>query len=292
MVLIPVRRSLVPSPLESDKFEDFVTQYLNKCDDLLSYTQRYPTTKQTQHLSVQRQNRNPHEAHRWLRRNVQLPADYDTVKQILFSNRAEHLPRWMPHLQQAERIECLVPNLCEVFRYAYKSPGLKAKRDYCQLVIMRELIGDCARPKPRVFTASTSVTNLASLRLRSAHQSTTDLGSNTLKTVRSMADVNRFAGLENEHESYLDQELTNKPVRRFQVVSVPLLHKSCTQQRGYVRAVYESYEEISEFADGRVQWVSIYHSDFSGWIPSFVSDKSVASQFPREAQALIDYLPK
>ncbi|KAJ2002779.1 hypothetical protein H4R26_003435 [Coemansia thaxteri] len=106
MVLTPIKRSIVPSPLEDQRrFDDFVTQYLNKCDDLLSYTKRYPTVKQTDLLTVQRQNRNPHEEHRWLRRNLQITrreTTYDELRSVLFVNRAEHLPRWMPHLLAAD----------------------------------------------------------------------------------------------------------------------------------------------------------------------------------------------
>ncbi|KAJ2758162.1 hypothetical protein IWQ57_006904, partial [Coemansia nantahalensis] len=80
------------------------------------------------------------------------------------------------------------------------------------------------------------------------------------------------------------------PVRRFQIVTVPMAHRACPPRRGYVRAVYEAYEEIREYADARVEWISIYHSDMSGWVPAFVADRSVANAFPKEAHALLDYV--
>ncbi|KAJ1957858.1 hypothetical protein GGI12_004900, partial [Dipsacomyces acuminosporus] len=144
MVLKPLRRSLVPSPLEeSRKFDEFATQYFNKCDDLLSYTRRYPVIKETDLMVVQRQNRNPNEEHRWLRREVYLTTritTYEELKHVLFLNRTENLPNWLPLLQKVESIESIVPNLCEVYRYCFKSQGLKAKRDYCQLVLKREFL--------------------------------------------------------------------------------------------------------------------------------------------------------
>ncbi|KAJ2880014.1 hypothetical protein FB639_002936, partial [Coemansia asiatica] len=166
MVLKPIRRSVVPSPLENQRhFDDFVTQYLNKCDDLLSYTKRYPLIKQTPLMTVQRQNRNPHETHRWLRRNVHVSTgretSYDELKSILFVNRAEHLANWVPLMQTVDKVESIVPNLCDVYRFVYRSQGMKAKRDYCQLVVKREFLGEWARPKPRIFTPSASMANLA-----------------------------------------------------------------------------------------------------------------------------------
>ncbi|KAJ2325326.1 hypothetical protein IWW51_002840, partial [Coemansia sp. RSA 2702] len=115
MVLTPVKRARVPSPLDdAAAFDEFVTQYLNKCDDLLSYTQRYPTVKELPHVKLQRQNRNPHETHRWLRRTVYAAASYERLKRVLFAGRLEHMPQWMPNMLGAETVEPLVPNLCDV----------------------------------------------------------------------------------------------------------------------------------------------------------------------------------
>ncbi|KAJ1662660.1 hypothetical protein IW140_005580 [Coemansia sp. RSA 1813] len=375
MVLKPVSRTVVPSPLENQrKFDDFVTQYLNKCDDLISYTKRYPVVKETAMMTVQRQNRNPHEDHRWLRRDVMIRdgrTSYDELKSVLFVNRAEHLAKWTPMMAGIEQIESIVPHMCDVFRYTFKSQGLKAKRDYCQLVIKREFIGEEARPKPRLFTPSASVANLA-LNMRS--QSSMNLSSmyhqgpmsaglvsppgygdhsptsptlsinnvyhKGLKSARSVVDFHeqqnaysmtppplpkqqmpqtQYAGL-NPHDSMRQQWLpkqpnspiqanvsqrntsteedemqpdaSTKPIRRFQIVSVPMFHKNCTTQRGHVRAFYESYEEVREFSDGRVEWICIHHSDFSGWVPSFMSDRSIANAFPREADSLLEYVHK
>ncbi|KAJ2202767.1 hypothetical protein IW143_006005, partial [Coemansia sp. RSA 520] len=161
MVLKPIKRAVVPSPLsDAHLFDDFVTQYFNKCDDLLSYTQRYPVIKQTPTTTVQRQNRNPHESHRWLRRTT-LTSSYDHLKTILFVSRFTHMPKWMPHMLSATTIESIVPNLCDIVHLSFTSPGLKARRDYCQLVMKREFVGEMARHKPRVFTPSASVANLA-----------------------------------------------------------------------------------------------------------------------------------
>ncbi|KAJ2499917.1 hypothetical protein GGI11_007918, partial [Coemansia sp. RSA 2049] len=174
MVLKPISRAVVPSPVDSQaKFDDFVTQYLNKCDDLISYTRRYPVVRESEAMTVQRQNRNPHEDHRWLRRNVAIATDgkqavsYDDLKSVLFVNRADHLPRWTPMMAGLERIEAIVPNLCDVFRYSFRSQGLRARRDYCQLVIKREFLGEAARPKPRLFTPSASMANLVAASMRS-----------------------------------------------------------------------------------------------------------------------------
>ncbi|KAJ1885918.1 hypothetical protein LPJ66_009887, partial [Kickxella alabastrina] len=162
MVLNPIKRSQIPSPLEDQRnFDELITQYLNKCDDLLSYTKRYPVVKKTAQMTVQRQNRNPHEEHRWLRRDIQLQISYNDLKSILFINRADHLPRWTPQMLAAEKVESIVPNLCDVYRYTFRSQGIKARRDYCQLVVKREFTGDIARVKPRIFTPSASMTNLA-----------------------------------------------------------------------------------------------------------------------------------
>ncbi|KAJ2840291.1 hypothetical protein FBU31_000536 [Coemansia sp. 'formosensis'] len=323
MVLTPIRRSLVPSPLEDQrKFDDFITQYLNKCDDLLSYTKRYPVVKETPTMTVQRQNRNPHEDHRWLRRDLCITheSSYDELKHVLYSCRAEHLPRWMPQLMAVDAVETVVPNLCQVFRYAFRSQGLKANRDYCQLVVMREFLGDTARPKPRIFTPSASMANLA---LLSRTQSSTNLSAQfannafasraasptgslspgkSLKPVRSMADFqaphkqpahNQFAGLtQGPPPDHSDLPDVPRPIRRFQVVTVPIEHRNCTEQRGFVRAYYETYEEVREFDDGHVEWSCIHHSDFSGWVPSFVADHSIATAFPREAEALLDYVKR
>ncbi|KAJ2720839.1 hypothetical protein GGI07_004361 [Coemansia sp. Benny D115] len=373
MVLKPIKRALVPSPLEDQRaFDEFVTQYLNKCDDLLSYTKRYPVVKQTPLLTVQRQNRNPHEDHRWLRRNVTITAaTYDDLKSVLFVNRDDHLARWTPLLQGVEKVESIVPNLCDVYRYAFKSQGMKAKRDYCQLVIKREFLGETARPKPRIFTPSASMANLA-LTLRS--QSSTNLAIQTsglmsppqshqqyhhhhqpgeynsvpaspmspispgtdfykgMKNARSVMDFHnadfeqgsyppppplpthytsqtQYVGL-SPHDSMRQPrhnpgnninddddddsigETDNRPIRRFQIVTIPMLHRNCTSQRGYVRAFYETYEEVCEYSDGTVRWTCIHHSDFSGWVPSFMADHSIANAFPREAESLVDYIQK
>ncbi|KAJ1733023.1 hypothetical protein H4S06_002443 [Coemansia sp. BCRC 34490] len=384
MVLKPISRAVVPSPVDSQaKFDDFVTQYLNKCDDLISYTRRYPVVRESEAMTVQRQNRNPHEDHRWLRRNVAIATDgkqavsYDDLKSVLFVNRADHLPRWTPMMAGLERIEAIVPNLCDVFRYSFRSQGLRARRDYCQLVIKREFLGEAARPKPRLFTPSASMANLVAASMRSqssmnlaaihGHQyapgspvgypmrSDSSPASPTLsisnginsgagvfhkglKSARSVVDLhdqtqayaaaslppppflppqNQFAGLDSH--GYSDARSLHpssgaaagddgdddddddarrraaaggKPVRRFQIVSIPMLHRSCTAQRGHVRAFYESYEEVREYADGRVEWICIHHSDFSGWVPSFMSDRSIANAFPREAEALLHYVEK
>ncbi|KAI9467586.1 hypothetical protein LPJ78_004968 [Coemansia sp. RSA 989] len=336
MVLTPIKRSVVPSPLADPAgFDEFATQYLNKCDDLLSYTQRYPTVKQTPWITLQRQNRNPHESHRWLRRTVAIPKTYDEIKSIMFRNRLDHLPRWVPHMLDAELVESLVPHMCDVVRLLYKSPGLKAKRDYCQLVIKREFIGEQARPKPRLFTPSASMANLAQAyrsqsftNLSEMHQSPQPLSPQPLspppllkhsESVRSVVDLhdtsrdpspyghcrshsrnvppaaaasaaNQYVGLTSESLRDSSSQEPDRPVRRFQVVSVPIAHPNCTQQRGFVRAVYESYEEVCEYQDGRVEWVCIYHSDFSGWVPSFVADHSIASAFPKEAESLLNYI--
>ncbi|KAJ1798675.1 hypothetical protein LPJ59_002345 [Coemansia sp. RSA 2399] len=368
MVLKPVSRTAVPSPLENQrKFDEFVTQYLNKCDDLISYTRRYPVVKETPAMTVQRQNRNPHEDHRWLRRNVFVRdggITYDELKAVLYMNRADHLAQWTPMMAGLERIEAIVPNLCDVFRYSFKAHGLKAKRDYCQLVIKREFVGEAARPKPRIFTPSASMANLA---LHARSQSSMHLpmsaglvsppgfgdrsptsptlsingGPNAyhkgLKSARSIVDfheyqhlgtytaapplpsnkqTNQYAGL-NPYDSFRQQpnaspaiqsnainndeddddvesqsNASTQPLRRFQIVSVPMLHKNCTTQRGHVRAFYESYEEVREFADGSIEWICIHHSDFSGWMPSFMSDRSIASAFPKEADSLLEYVAR
>ncbi|KAJ2744925.1 hypothetical protein GGI20_002575 [Coemansia sp. BCRC 34301] len=307
MVLTPLRRALIPSPLEDQrKFDEFATQYLNKCDDLLSYTKRYPVVKESKQMTVQRQNRNPHEDHRWLRRNVVInSSSYDELKHILFTARADHLPRWMPHLLSADRVETIVPLLCEVFRYSFKSQGLKANRDYCQLVVMREFLGDTARPKPRIFTPSASMANLALLGSRT--QSSTNLNdqfadnafsssrvdTRGLKSARSMADFQKqnIGSLPRSSDECVES-CAPRPVRRFQVVTIPIAHRSCTEQRGFVRAFYESYEEVREYEDGHVEWSCIHHSDYSGWVPSFVADHSIASAFPKEAESLLDYIQR
>ncbi|KAJ2730961.1 hypothetical protein IW152_004883 [Coemansia sp. BCRC 34962] len=311
MVLTPIRRSLIPSPLEDQRgFDDFVTQYLNKCDDLLSYTKRYPVVKESPIMTVQRQNRNPHEEHRWLRRDVYLyrqESSYDELKQVLFTYRADHLPLWMPQLLSVDRVESVVPNLCQIFRYSHKSQGLKANRDYCQLVVMREFLGDTAKPKPRIFTPSASMANLALLNSRNQSSSSLVFADNafasrrggspqldpplvrSLKPVRSMADFqaphfvpshNQFAGLaQAPRDMEVDAEGGGeppRPIRRFQVVTVPIEHAACAEQRGFVRAFYESYEEVREYSDGHVEWSCIHHSDFSGWVPSFMADHSIA----------------
>ncbi|KAJ2780031.1 hypothetical protein H4R18_003686 [Coemansia javaensis] len=344
MVLRPIRRAAVPSALEEPhKFDDFVTQYLNKCDDLLSYTQRYPTTQHAGMVRMQRQNRSPHESHRWLRRTVRVPrelASYDELRQALFVDRAEHAARWTPQMTACERVESIVPNLCEVLWLAFRSLGLAAKRDYCQMVVRREFVGHAARPKPRLFTPSASVTNLAHV-FRS--QSTASLNNPAhlqcaslppsppspglpltdgyfgLAHARSVVDLhdavaastrdpspyghtrsrsnlavpqNQYAGLCPQESIYYNDPAVaaDVPVRRFQIVVVPIVHRDCPERRGFVRAVYESYEEVREYADGRVEWICIYHSDFSGWVPAFVADRFVASAFPKEAHALLDYV--
>ncbi|KAJ2791711.1 hypothetical protein H4R20_006830, partial [Coemansia guatemalensis] len=369
------------------KFEELITQYLNKCDDLLSYTRRYPTVKEGPQITLQRQNRNPHESHRWLRRNVAMDetvTSYDELKSLLFVNRSEHMPRWMPQMLSDEKIEAIVPNLCEVHRFSFKSAGLKSKRDYCQLVVKREFIGDAARPKPRIFTPSASMANLA-VAYRS--QSSSNLASYAemnhaaslspgplspaplsptlpsaaagragyfggIKSARSVVDFHdtsrdpspygnshftssrlmdarvpplptppqqlsssaqqvvpqsQYVGLApqdsmrnhipsanpaQDDDDDTAQSSATRPIRRFQIVTVPMLHKNCTEQRGFVRAVYESYEEIREYEDGRLEWICIYHSDFSGWVPSFMADHSIAQSFPKEADALLDYVQK
>ncbi|KAJ2079145.1 hypothetical protein H4R24_003975 [Coemansia sp. RSA 988] len=361
MVLKPIKRSVVPSPLsEATKFEELVTQYLNKCDDLLSYTRRYPTVKETLQITLQRQNRNPHENHRWLRRNVTIESvSYDELKSLLFVNRSEHMPRWMPQMMSDEKIECIVPNLCEVHRFSFKSAGLKSKRDYCQLVVKREFIGDAARPKPRIFTPSASMANLAvayrsqsssnlpsyaemnqsaslspaplarsvvdfhdtsrdpspygnthftssrlmdarvpplptqpQQQLSSAQQVVPQSNYVGLAPQDSMRNHNDSANPAQDDDDDTAQSSGTRPIRRFQIVTVPMLHKNCTEQRGFVRAVYESYEEVREYEDGRLEWICIYHSDFSGWIPSFMADHSIAQSFPKEADALLDYVQK
>ncbi|KAJ2549931.1 hypothetical protein EV175_004254 [Coemansia sp. RSA 1933] len=360
MVLKPVNRNVVPSPLENqNKFDDFVTQYLNKCDDLISYTRRYPVVKQTETMTVQRQNRNPHEAHRWLRRNIAIrdsSITYDELRAVLFVNRADHLARWVPQLAAVERVEAIVPNLCDVFRLAFRTQGLQARRDYCQLVIKRELVGSAAKPKPRLYTPSASMANLA-LHARSQSSaslavfngdrppmSPTNLGAfngdrppmsptnvshKGLKSARSFVDLHdhnshhtpppmprlnimpatQYAGLspqdsfrqvvpqntyasdgEEDDDEDGQSEASTQPLRRFQIVSVPVLHGSCTTQRGHVRAYYESYEEVREYADGSVEWICIHHSDYAGWVPSFMSDRSIASAFPKEGEALMKYV--
>ncbi|KAJ2017665.1 hypothetical protein H4218_005154 [Coemansia sp. IMI 209128] len=320
MVLTPIRRSRIPSPLEDQRaFDDFITQYLNKCDDLLSYTKRYPIVKESPIMTVQRQNRNPHEEHRWLRRDVYLyhqESSYDELKQVLFTYRADHLPLWMPQLLSVDRVESIVPNLCQISRYSFKSQGLKANRDYCQLVVMREFLGDTAKPKPRIFTPSASMANLA---MMGRNQSSTSLvfadnafssrGESpvdsplpvkALKSVRSMADFqaphfapsrNQFAGLtQAPHDMEVEGGEAPRPIRRFQVVTVPVEHTACGAQKGFVRAFYESYEEVREYSDGHVEWSCIHHSDFSGWVPAFMADHSIAVAFPREAEALLEYV--
>ncbi|KAI9504355.1 hypothetical protein GGI25_004999 [Coemansia spiralis] len=279
MVLKPIKRSIVPSPLEDQRgFDDFVTQYLNKCDDLISYTRRYPVVRENGRVRVQRQNRNPHEDHRWLRRDVATEASYDELKSVLFVNRADHQPRWMPQMASCERIEPIVPGLCEVFRLSFRSSGLKAKRDYCQLVVKREFLGEHARPKPRLFTPSASMASLAL-------QSSVNLAEPTSPTGDS-----RFAGLGSTERSSEDNSVPVRPIRRFQVVTIPMLHSSCTPQRGHVRAFFESYEEVREYPDGHVEWTCIHHSDFAGWVPSVLADHSIATAFPKEADALLDYV--
>ncbi|KAJ1729486.1 hypothetical protein LPJ61_003499, partial [Coemansia biformis] len=164
MVLRPIKRAVVPSPLEeSAKFDEFVTQYLHKCDDLLSYTRRYPVVKDTGMVKVQRQNRNPNESHRWLRRTVAVPAgiSYDEIRAVLFVNHADHLGRWMPQMVGCKKVESVVPNLCETYWLAFRSQGMKAKRDYCQMLVKREFVGEEAKIKPRLFTPSASIANLA-----------------------------------------------------------------------------------------------------------------------------------
>ncbi|KAJ2886265.1 hypothetical protein IWW38_005245, partial [Coemansia aciculifera] len=321
------------------RFDEFTTQYLNKCDDLLSFSKRYPVVKQTEQMTVQRQNRNPHEDHRWLRRDVTLHRhSYDDLRRVLFTARAEHLPRWMPHLLAADRIETIVPLLCEVWRYSYKSQGLKAKRDYCQLVVMREFVGESARLKPRIFTPSASMTNLLLQRAngRNASQTSLNLFSDNafssssaklagavsptmttnrgLKSARSMADFQKHHQIQQQRQQQQqqqnnypynnnnnkaaadsDDELDNnaalvRPIRRFQVVTIPIDHGSCGVQRGFVRAYYESYEEVREYSDGHLEWSCIHHSDFSGWVPSFMADHSIATAFPKEAEALLEYI--
>ncbi|KAJ2160109.1 hypothetical protein GGF46_002522, partial [Coemansia sp. RSA 552] len=367
MVLQPIKRAVVPSPLtDALGFDDFLTQYLNKCDDLLSYTQRYPVVKEAGSITLQRQNRNPHEDHRWLRRNVRISGvAYDELKSVLFRDRTEHLARWVPQMIKTENVESIVPNLCEVQHLEFRSPGLKSRRDYCQLVIKREFIGSAAKPKPRLFTPSASMANLAqvyrsqsSTNLQAVDLSPVSLppplspapGSPTLpgtgyfdavRTARSVVDLHdasirdpspygmvrsgstvrevapplphlpppppqqqqqpkqqqqqqQYVGLSPEDsirpsddESTVDSA---KPLRRFQIVTVPMSHRECPSQKGYVRAYYESYEEIREYGDGQLEWVCIYHSDFSGWVPSFMADKSIANSFPKEANALLDYV--
>ncbi|KAJ2496069.1 hypothetical protein GGH96_006070 [Coemansia sp. RSA 1972] len=351
MVLKPIKRTLVPSPLSnSASFDEFVTQYFNKCDDLLSYTQRYPVVKQTQATTVQRQNRNPHESHRWLRRTTVL-SSYDLLKTILFVSRFEHMPKWMPHMLSATVVESIVPNLCDIVHLSFSSPGLKARRDYCQLVMKREFKGEMARHKPRVFTPSASVANLAQVYCGQSSASLDLAVSPRMGTAKSVVDLHdmsrdpspygqvRAASARNlemalpplptsqiptshaysnqgyANQGYANQGYANQPtqyaglstqpsprsstsesaershiVRRFQIVSVPIQHTNCTPQRGFVRAVSESYEEIREYADGRVEWVCIHHSDFSGWVPSFMADHSIAAAFPKEADALLEYI--
>ncbi|KAJ1944239.1 hypothetical protein FBU59_002657 [Linderina macrospora] len=350
MVLKPIRRSVIPSPLEnSQKFDEFITQYFNKCDDLLSYTQRYPVVKENEHMTVQRQNRNPNEDHRWLRRDVYVTTQtsYDELKSILFVGRADHLAQWMPSMVHIDTVEALVPNVAEVFRYCFKSGGLKANRDYCQLVLKREFLGEQAHKKPRIFTPSMSMTNLANM--MRASQSTTNLGAYStptsplavnpvnergLQNARSFANLDnarlqqypsslhspdsqsrnfydqpfaqqphhqqeqsRFVGLNQASQAVQDdddsmQGDTRIPIRRFQVVTVPIAHSNCTEQRGYVRAFYETYEEVREYSNGDVEWSCIHHSDFSGWVPSFMADKSIAERFPKEADALLAYVQR
>ncbi|KAJ1861285.1 hypothetical protein LPJ73_001061, partial [Coemansia sp. RSA 2703] len=330
MVLTPIRRSAVPSPLTDARgFDEFATQFLNKCDDLLASTQRFPVTKRTEHTTVRRQNRSPHEAHRWLRRDTPLRCSYDDVRHVLFTQRAEHLPQWVPQLSSAECIESIVPNLCAVYRLAFRAQGMRAKRDYCQLVVMRELVGERARPRPRVFTPSASMANLAMLAVRS--QSSTNLAVNTaglrgdwapgsgpgsptspvsaplpplhkgMRSARSALNLHdppspAYAGLTPPLPHQFDQydqdddgvvAQDRQIVRRFQVVSVPLLHPQCTPQRGHVRAVYEAYEEVREFSDGSVEWSCVHHADLDGWLPRVVADKAVAAAVPREADALV-----
>ncbi|KAJ2715902.1 hypothetical protein H4R19_000945 [Coemansia spiralis] len=309
MVLRPVKRAVVPSPLEEPgKFDEFVTQYLNKCDDLLSYTQRYPTVKATDVVRVQRQRRSPHESRRWLRRTVAVPVGvtYDELRRLLFANRAEHLPHWMPQLVGCERVESIVPNLCEAVWLGFRSPGLQARRDYCQMVVRREFVGDQARPKPRLFTPAASMASLAqafhsqsSLSLASCVQPHADSCVGThhsspygyARSHSGRMPAERYAGLSapgSIHDSA--QAPLPAPIRRFQIVTVPMSHRGCPARRGYVRAVYEAYEEIREYADRRVEWVCIYHADVSGWVPAFVADRSVVSALPKEAQALLEYV--
>ncbi|KAJ1886372.1 hypothetical protein LPJ66_009663 [Kickxella alabastrina] len=90
-----------------------------------------------------------------------------------------------------------------------------------------------------------------------------------------------------------DIDAVHRPVRRrFQVVTIPMDHKNCTPQKGYVRAFYETYEEVREFEDGSVEWSCIHHSDFSGWLPGFMADHSIASAFPKEGESFIEYIAK
>ncbi|PIA13318.1 hypothetical protein COEREDRAFT_11547 [Coemansia reversa NRRL 1564] len=294
------------------------------------------------------------------------------------------MPKWMPQMIADDKIEAIVPNLCEVHRFSFKSAGFKSKRDYCQLVVKREFIGDAARPKPRIFTPSASMANLAvayrsqsssnlnsyadmnpasshspgpmspgplspgpmsptlpsagagragyfggiknarsvvdfhdtsrdpspygnstSSRLMDARVPPLPIQSQQLPSAQQVVPQSQYVGLTPQdsmrnHNNNVTQEddddtaqnNATRPIRRFQIVTVPMLHKNCTEQRGFVRAVYESYEEVREYEDGRLEWISIYHSDFSGWIPSFMADHSIAQSFPKEADALLEYVQK
>ncbi|KAK4698915.1 hypothetical protein P7C70_g7355, partial [Phenoliferia sp. Uapishka_3] len=80
--------------------------------------------------------------------------------------------------------------------------------------------------------------------------------------------------------------------RRFQIISIPVVHPDAPVRKGYVRGRYVAVEDVEEAENGEVLWRMATASSAEGSIPKSVADMAMPGTIAEDVPSFVKWLSK
>ncbi|EST07947.1 START-like domain protein [Kalmanozyma brasiliensis GHG001] len=180
---------------------------------------------------------------------------YDDFRRYLRFQHSTYEKLYIEDIQVTQRLAAVKEDEAEVWHNAYKLPIVTADRDFVQMLLTIDL-----PPHPEPFSE--------------AHEAA------TLEWIRS-ADrtIEPPAVADGAHRSFV-------------VLQFPIAHPDAPEKAPKVRAVYSSFEAVSEAAGDKVDWKMAVQSDTRGRIPTFLQEGAMPGEIAHDVHAFIGWANK
>ncbi len=175
---------------------------------------------------------------------------YDDFRRYLRFEHSTYEKLYIEDIQVTERLAAVKQNEAEVWHNAYKLPIVTADRDFVQMLLTIDL-----PPHPQPFSQ--------------AHEAT------TLEWIR---DPSRTIDPPSSSDG--------QAYRSFVVLQFPISHPDAPEKSPKVRAVYASFEAVSEAPEDKVDWKMAVQSDTRGRIPTMMQEMAMPGEIAHDVHAL------
>ncbi|OMJ15103.1 hypothetical protein AYI69_g8320 [Smittium culicis] len=329
MVLSPIKLSVIPQD-DKNAFMEFISNYENKCNDLMYYSSKWPTIKSKNNILIRKRVRNPGDMKRWYCREVcSNEIKYEEIRKLLLGSESENFKsKTCKNLVSNNCVQSFIPGRVGVYHTLFSKRWGGGKRDFCSLEIKKEFNDNRSALVRKHYTPANSYANLSLLGENAKYRTGSSSASNSnphsitpspiitpTPTISTIAtnELKAMGGDPNNSRNIALNSLLSKPsrvsiskahpsdispsphssnfiTRKFQIISVPLNHPKCLKESGYTRSFIESFTEVRELSNGDIEWITVQNYVPGGWLVKSIADRAYFDELFGDCESILDEL--